>query len=457
VLGKLIAGVLAPTSGQILVDGQEVAFGSPREALMHGIAMVDQELALVPRRSVMDNVFLGIESPGGWLPSVREQRKRWDALVARTGFKVPPDAMVASLSVADQQKVELLRALARDAALIVMDEPTDPLTQDEAEQLYDVVDGLRKQGTTILFVSHFLEEVLRISDTVTVLRDGQHISTKPAAEETASSLVRSMLGRPLELAFPERRPADGESAPILEVKGLSAEGRFEDASFSLRPGEIVGMAGLVGSGRTELLRAVFGADPIDRGEVLVDGTPASFSSPRDAIGRGIVMLPESRKEHGLVMPRSVAENIVMPRLGDVSSHGLLNLDRQRELVGGLMSDLDVRANSQATRVHDLSGGNQQKVLFAKCLISQPRILLIDEPTRGVDVAAKRAIYELIVSLAERGMAVLMVSSELEEVLGLAHRVLVMCRGRLVADLPHTEATDEKVLAAAFGTAAAHAE
>jgi ABC-type sugar transport system ATPase subunit len=454
VLGKMIAGVLAPTAGQILVDGQEVGFGSPRDALARGIAMVDQELALVPRRSVMDNVFLGIEAPRGWLPSVREQRTRWDALVSRTGFDVPPDALVASLSVADQQKVELLRALARNAELIVMDEPTDPLTQDEAERLYEVIDELRRQGTTILFVSHFLEEVLRISDTVTVMRDGEHISTRPAAEESAGSLVRAMLGRPLELAFPDRRQPDGGSEPILEVRGLSAAGRFEDASFSLRPGEIVGMAGLVGSGRTELLRAVFGADPVDAGEVLVDGVPSRVGSPRQAIRQGLVMLPESRKEHGLVMPRSVAENIVMPRLDEVSSRGLVDRARQREVVGKMMSDLDVRANSQDTRVVNLSGGNQQKVLFGKCLMSQPRIFLIDEPTRGVDVAAKRAIYELIVSLADRGMAVLMVSSELEEVLGLAHRVLVMCRGRLVADIPHAEATEEKVLAAAFGTAAA---
>jgi ABC-type sugar transport system ATPase subunit len=453
-LAKMIAGAVAPTAGEILVDGREVVFGSPRQALANGIAMVDQELALVPARSAMDNVFLGIESPTGWLPSVREQRARWDALLGHSGFDLARDTLVGSLSVADQQKVEILRALAREAEFIVMDEPTDPLTQDEAEQLYAIVAELRRQGTTILFISHFLEEVLRISDTVTVLRDGHHISTRPAADETASSLVRAMLGRPLELAFPERRPPSRTAEPILEVRGLSAAGRFDDVSFTLRPGEIVGMAGLVGSGRTEVLRAVFGADPVDGGELLLDGRPVALASPRQAIARGVVMLPESRKEHGLAMARSIAENMVISRLREVSTYGLLRLDRQRELVAAMMSDLDVRASGQDAPVRTLSGGNQQKVLFGKCLMTEPRVLLVDEPTRGVDVGAKRAIYELLATLAAGGMAVLVVSSELEEVLGLAHRVLVMCRGRLVEDLPWDEASEERVLAAAFGTAAA---
>ncbi len=453
-VSKMIAGVIAPSAGELLVDGEPVQFHSPRQALASGIAMIDQELAMVPARSVMDNIFLGAESRRGALLNLRAQRKRFRELIERTGFDLDGDAPVGSLRVAEQQKVEILRAIAREADLIIMDEPTAPLTQVESDQLYEIIRGLRDGGTTILYISHFLDEVLQISDTVTVMRDGQHVSTRPSAEETEASLVRAMLGRSLELTFPERRPCDPAADPVLEVRGLSAAGRFQDVSFDLRPGEIVGMAGLIGSGRTEVVRAVFGADPVDHGEILLDGRRVRFHSPRKAIANGLVMLPESRKDDGLVMVRSVAENTVMAHLGDVSSSGLLRGDRQRQAVDRLLADLDVRTSSPDAPVSSLSGGNQQKVLFAKCLMGSPRVLLIDEPTRGVDVGAKRAIYDLIVSLAAEGMALLVVSSELEEVLGLAHRVLVMRRGRLVAEMPADAADEETVLAAAFGTAVA---
>jgi ABC-type sugar transport system ATPase subunit len=359
---------------------------------------------------------------------------------------------VAQLRVAEQQKVEILRAISRDADFIVMDEPTAALTQVESEQLYAVIRGLRDTGTTILYVSHYLREVLELADTVTVMRDGQHVITAPAAEQTEASLVRSMLGRSLELTFPDRQPCDPERPPALTVRGLSRRGRFDGISFDLRPGEIVGVAGLIGSGRSEVLRAVFGADRIDGGAVLLDGKPVRFGSPRDALRNKVVMLPESRKDDGLVMNRSVAENMVLADLEAISSAGLVRRERERTAVERLTSALDVRASSPAAPVGSLSGGNQQKVLFGKGLMLAPRVLMIDEPTRGVDVAAKRAIYELIVSLAAGGMAVLFVSSELEEVLGLAHRVLVMRRGRLVADLRAEEADQEVVLGAAFGTA-----
>ena len=453
-ISKMIAGVVTPSSGEVLLDGAPVHFSSPRQALAAGIAIIDQELAMVPARSVVDNVFLGAESRRGGVLLRREQRERFDELLARTGFDLDGDAAVGSLRVADQQKVEILRAIARDAELIIMDEPTSPLTQVEADQLYEIIWSLRDSGTTIIYISHFLEEVLKLSDTVTVMRDGQHVSTGPSAEETEASLVRAMLGRSLELNFPERRACDPTASPVLEVRDLCAAGRFTDVSLDLRPGEIVGLAGLIGSGRSEVLRAVFGADRVDSGQVLIDGEPLRRPSPRASIAKGLVMLPESRKDDGLVMVRSVAENAVMAHLRDVSAAGVIRSERQRTAVAKLLKDFDVRTAGQDTPVGSLSGGNQQKVLFAKCLMGGPRVLLIDEPTRGVDVGAKRAIYELITGLAADGMAILVVSSELEEVLGLAHRVLVMHRGRLVADLPAEKADQETVLSAAFGTAPA---
>jgi ABC-type sugar transport system ATPase subunit len=453
-VSKMIAGVIPPSAGEILVDGGAVRFHSPRQALAAGIAIIDQELAMVPARSVLDNVFLGMESRRMGLFDRRGQRARFAELVERTGFDLPRDAPVGTLRVAEQQKVEILRAIAREAEFIIMDEPTAPLTQVEADQLYQIIWQLRDAGTTILYISHFLEEVLHVCDTVSVMRDGRHVSTRPTAEETEDSLVRGMLGRSLELTFPERRPCDRSAEPVLEVRDLCAAGRFEDVSFTLRPGEIVGVAGLIGSGRSEVLRAVFGADPIDSGEIVLNGQRVRFHSPRKAIANGLVMLPESRKDDGLVMARSIAENTVMAHLGDVSSGGLLRRERQSAAVDALMRDLDVRASSPDAPIWSLSGGNQQKVLFAKCLMGGPRVLLIDEPTRGVDVGAKRAIYELITSLAAEGMALMVVSSELEEVMGLAHRLLVMRRGRIVAEMAAEDATEESVLAAAFGTAVA---
>jgi simple sugar transport system ATP-binding protein/ribose transport system ATP-binding protein len=450
-VSKIIAGAVQPTAGEVFVKGELVNFHSPRQALAAGIAMIDQELALVPGRSVIDNVFLGVEPRRRGIVNDRAQRARFRELIERTGFDLRGDVPVASLRVADQQKVEILRALAREAEFIVMDEPTAPLTSVEAEQLYQTIWGLRDQGTTILYISHFLAEVLKIADTVTVMRDGQLVSTRPSAEETEASLVRGMLGRPLELSFPDQRPCDPAAAPVLEVRDLAADGRFADVSFDLRPGEIVGVAGLIGSGRTELLRAVFGADPVSSGEIVLDGETVKGHSPRKSIAKGLVMLPESRKDDGLVMGRSVAENLVMAQLEDVSTVGLVRRDRQRIAVDKLLSDLDVRASSPDAPVSSLSGGNQQKVLFAKCLMGNPRVLMVDEPTRGVDVGAKRAIYDLITQLAADGMALLVVSSELQEVLGLAHRILVMRRGRLVAEMNADQADEEAILAAAFGT------
>lgn len=449
-LGKMLAGAVTPTSGTLLVDGRPAHYGSPRQALAAGIAMIDQELAMVPARSVIDNVFLGTESRRLGLLRSRDQRRRFKALVADTGFDLDADALVGSLRVADQQKVEILRAVARNARLVVMDEPTAPLTQVEAEQLYAVIRDMRDRGATIVFISHFLEEVLDVADTVTVMRDGEVIRTSQANDETPASLVHAMLGRPMDVAFPKRgRPAQ-DARVVLEARGLGAAGRFVDVSLELRAGEILGLAGLVGSGRTEVARALFGADRVDGGELILDGQPVKLRSPRDAIAAGIVLLPESRKDGGLVMMRSIAENMVLPHLGQVSRWGVLRPREERTRVERTIAELDVRCRGLRTPVETLSGGNQQKVLFGKWLVHPPRVLIVDEPTRGVDVGAKRALYELVSDLARQGLAVLVISSDLEEVLGLAHRVAVMHRGRVAVTLDADEADEERVLAAAFG-------
>lgn len=449
-LGKVIAGSVPPNEGTIEFDGEIVQFSSPRQALSRGIAMLDQELAMVPDRSVLDNVFLGSELSSAGFLRKRDQRNKYEELVERSGFDLDPDVAVGRLRTADQQKVEILRALARDARLIVMDEPTAPLTPHEAGQLYGVVRDLRQAGTTIVFVSHFLQEVLDLADSVTVMRDGRLVQTSPAREETPTSLVAAMLGRSMSLGFPERRPPKA-AEPVFELKELSSPGRFEGVSLSLCPGEILAMAGLVGSGKSEIARAVFGMDPDVEGEVLVGSRSVKIRSPVGAIKHGIGLIPESRKDDGLVMMRSVTENMSLPHLRKVSRSGFVRPLLERTKVGGVIEQVDVRSTGADAAVSTLSGGNQQKVLIGKWLIDPPRVLIADEPTRGVDVGAKRAIYELLTSLAASGMAILLISSEIEEVLGLSHRVAVLRRGRISAMFSAGEASEERVLAAAFGT------
>src|SRR5579872_1721736 len=451
-LGRIIAGAHVPDAGTMKVNGDVVRYNSPHDALADGLTMIAQELTLVPLRSVIENVFLGSETSRFGLVVKDPMRERYDELCAQAGFDLPGDDPVGSLRIADQQKVEILRALARDSKLIVMDEPTAALTSDESSRLLDIVRGLRDAGTTIVYVSHFLPEVLSIADTVTVLRDGRLIHTRPAESETPASIVTAMLGRPMELSFPEKIYPPDDAPVVLSVRGLARPPVFEDITFDVRAGEIVGLAGLIGSGRTEVARAIFGADRFDRGEIAVGGAPLKTRSPKGAIRAGIAMLPESRKGQGLHMRRPIVENVSLAHLGAVSSAGVLMPREERGKVQEIVERVDVRGASRLSAlVSTLSGGNQQKVLFAKWLFRSPRVLLADEPTRGVDVGAKRAIYALIQGLAAEGMAVVLISSELEEVLGLAHRILVIRAGHLVAEFDGRSATEDDVLHAAFAT------
>jgi ABC-type sugar transport system ATPase subunit len=450
-LGKILAGVVQPDGGTLLVHGQEVSFRSPRNALQSGISTIAQELSLVPARDVLDNVYLGIEDGRGPLVDRRAMRKRYEALVADTGLDVPPDAIVGSLPIAQQQQVEILRALAREARLVIMDEPTARLSGGEAERLHEVVRDLAARGTTIVYVSHFLEEVLALAETVTVLRDGRLVRTVAAEGQTPSSLVEAMVGRSLSATFPDRVLAPADAPELLRVEGLTRAGVFADVSFSVRAGEIVGMAGLVGAGRSEVGRAIFGADSYDSGTVVVDGRELPRGrGVRRRIRSGVAMIPESRKDQGLLLGRSVRENVSLPHLEVLSRLGVVRHGDERARALGAADAVDVKRASDDQPVISLSGGNQQKVLFARWLMERPRVLIADEPTRGVDVAAKRAIYDLLANLAAEGMGVLVISSELEEVLGLSHRVIVMKEGRIVAEMAGDEATEHDVMTAAFG-------
>jgi len=450
-LSKIVSGVHAPDEGDVLVDGKRVRFHSPRDALAVGIATIAQEIALVPRATVEENVLLGIEPRRAGLLRRRAMRRRFDELNERLDMWLPPNARAGELRTAEQQKVEIMRAIARDARLIVMDEPTAALTRAESRRLLEIIRQLAAAGTSVLLISHYLDEVLAVCDTVTVMRNGRIVRTAPAANETEQSLVNAMVGRDVSLEYPPKTPPPPDAPTVLEVRGLSRRGAIEDVSLSIRAGEIVGLAGLVGSGRTEVARAIFGADPVEGGEILLDGKPVRVRGPRGASRLGIALLPESRKEQGLVMMRSVRENVTLSTLPEFAAAGLVSRRRERARTQELGRDLAIRASSVDAPVSTLSGGNQQKVLFAKWLVRPPRVLIADEPTRGVDVGAKRQIHELIRELAARGMAVLLISSELEEVLGLSHRVLVMRRGRIAASYSSEEATMERVMAAAFAT------
>jgi ABC-type sugar transport system ATPase subunit len=448
-LGKIVGGVIRPDDGQLFVDDRPVRYASPRDARIDGIATIAQELSPVPQMTVVENVFLGIEPRRSGFVQRHRMRTRYEGLISEWGFELDGNAKVGTLRTADKQKVEILRAVASEARVIVMDEPTSSLTSVEIETLHRMIRNLRASGRTIVYVSHFLDEVLELADTVTVLRSGRLVRTAPAAAETEESLVAGMFGAAAEAEHFEK--PQGSTAPVmLEVSGLRRKGVLSDVSLQIRAGEIVGLAGLVGSGRTELARAIAGADPIDGGTIVVDGTARRIRSPADAMAAGMAFLPESRQDDGLFMELSLASNTTFADLRAVASRfGVLRLSLERAKARSLLNSLSVDPPNPSMRVLNLSGGNQQKVLFARWLFRNPRVLILDEPTRGVDVAARAAIHRLINNLAADGTAVLMISSEIEEVLGLAHRVLVMRRGSITREFG-ADPPLEAVMEAAFG-------
>jgi simple sugar transport system ATP-binding protein/ribose transport system ATP-binding protein len=447
-LGRIVAGALSADGGRLLLEGAPASFRSPREALDHGIAAIAQEASIVPQLTVAENVFLGAEPRRTGFVARRALRRSYAELASTAGFDLPGDAPAGRLGTADQQKVEILRALSRQARIIVMDEPSAALTAPETRQLHEIVRSLVASGKTILLISHFLREVLELADAVTVLRDGRIIRTSPTAQETEASLVEAMLGRPLTSAFPDKRVPPPDARVVLSVKDLHAPG-VVDATFDVRAGEIVGLAGLVGAGRTELARALFGASRVDSGAATLASGSEAGRSPHRSLRAGVAMIPESRKDHGLIFERSVIENVTLARLPELSKAGVVMRRAERRAAEEVLGRCVVRGARYTAPVRTLSGGNQQKVLFARLLLCNPQVVIADEPTRGVDVGAKRAIYDLLAGLADDGLGVLLISSELEEILGLAHRVLVMRRGRIVTELAGEQMTESAILAAAF--------
>jgi rhamnose transport system ATP-binding protein len=452
-LVKVLAGVHPPDAGTVLLDGEPVAFGGPADARAAGIAVIYQEPTLFPDLSVAENIFVGRQPLRGLRRiDPAAMRSRTVALFDRLGVHIDPDRPARGLSIADQQLVEIAKALSFDARVLVMDEPTAALSGVEVDRLFAVARSLRDAGAAVLFISHRFDEVFALCERITVMRDGRWIATDRTEDLTVDRLVRTMVGREVSALYPKLPATTGDVR--LEVNGLSRRGFFDDVSFAVRGGEIVALAGLVGAGRSEVIRAVFGIDRYDGGEVLVDGRRLTPGSTPAAIAAGLALVPEDRRQQGLVMELSVERNTTLPRRWSLSRLGLLTGAAERRSAATWTRRLRVKAARPTDPVSTLSGGNQQKVVLAKWLSTEPRVLIVDEPTRGIDVGTKAEVHRLLSQLAADGVAVLMVSSELPEVLGMADRVLVMHEGKLVADIPRARANEESVMFAATGQASA---
>ncbi|MDR1519836.1 MAG: sugar ABC transporter ATP-binding protein [Planctomycetota bacterium] len=451
-LMKILVGLCRADAGEIRVDGEPIRLSAPREALDHGIAMIHQELYPVLDMTVADNIFLGreIRRPGFGrlnLVDVRAENAKAALLLAEMGLDAAPTARMRDLSVAETQLVEIIKALSQGAGIIVMDEPTSAITERETERLFFHIGRLKKAGVSIIYISHKMNEIFRISDRVTVLRDGCLVDSRPAAELDPESLVRLMVGREIEDVYPGRgRIAPGE--PLLTVRGLSDGRKFHDVSFTLRRGEILGVAGLMGAGRTEMAECLFGLRPKSAGEVAVRGNVRDIRSPRDAIACGMALISDDRKQKGLNLAGTVGENIGLLGLRSFCRRGVISRKLEQAAVDSHMSRLGVRAESSGTPVAALSGGNQQKAVLAKWLLAEPEIMIFDEPTRGIDVGAKHEIYLLMNELAARGKAILMISSEMNEIIGMSDRVIVLADGELAGELGRDGLTQEAIMALA---------
>jgi ABC-type sugar transport system ATPase subunit len=446
---KILAGVYRPDTGTIRIGGAPVDLRSPRDALDRGIKVVFQEIALIEEFTVAENIFLG-EYPVGATGSIRWDRIRADAaaLFDRIGFRVDPAARVRELPMSQQQMVEIARALAHDARIVVMDEPTSSLTPAEVEALFAVIRRLTALGIAVLYVSHKLEEIFAVADTVTVLRDGRHVSTRPKAEHTEGSLIQDMIGRRIDALYPRTRHG-GKGREVLEVVGLSAPSGLKDISFSARAGEVVGFFGLMGAGRTELAKAIVGFDPIRTGRITVDGEALSPHDTATGVALGIGLLSEDRKREGLMLDLSVVQNATLASLPRWARGPFLDRAAERDGTQDFVNRFRIRTPNLDQPVRLLSGGNQQKVLIARWLMRGLKVIVVDEPTRGIDVGAKSEIFALIDELAGAGLAVVMMSSEMPELLGLSDRIMVMAGGRITAEFAIADATQEAILNAAI--------
>jgi ribose transport system ATP-binding protein len=454
-LMKIIAGVYTPDAGQILLDGQAVRFATPQAAAQAGISLIHQELNLAENLTVLDNLFLGREKTfGGPLHLLQSRSMAQDGakLLERVGLSTKDlHRIVGQMAPGQKQLIEIARALGLNARLIIMDEPTSSLTQKETDRLYEVVDALKRDRVTVVYISHRLAEIQRCCDRAIVLRDGQRAGELSRAELTHENLVRLMVGRDLKGYFPRTRAGVG-GKPVLQVDQLRyADGPPHAVSFVVRAGEVLGMAGLVGAGRTELSEAVFGLRRCTSGTIKLNGLAVSLRSPAEAVRAGVLLVPEDRRLHGLVLSSNVGFNVSLPNLDSLSQASLVSGSRERELIQEMIARLKIKTPSAEQTVGVLSGGNQQKVVFGKWLARNPRVLILDEPTRGVDVGAKAEIYSLIDQLAASGVAIWMITSDLEELLGMSDRVVVMHEGRLAGELRRDHLTEESVMMLATGS------
>jgi ABC-type sugar transport system ATPase subunit len=450
-LVRIAAGLVHPDRGSVVVGGNSIRSASPRAAQSAGIGIVTQELTAVPARTVLENVFLGMRVVGLGKLHRSPTARAYDRICEASGFWLPPDAVVRDLSIADQQILEVLRCLAREPRVVILDEPTASLDGLQAAKLLELLRRLCDEGAAVMFVSHHLKEVLAVADVVTILRDGVLVDTEPVAQESEESLIRKMVGRPLDMQFVPKRLPELDAKTAFEAKDIWLGTMVQGISLRIKQGEIVGLSGLVGSGRSEFARCLVGAERCDQGTVqIAGGEPLRPRHPHEIIAKGLVMVPEDRKGQGLILRRSVEENLASSRLKEIGHFGFVFPKALANRAQRWMASADIRPRDSSLNVGVLSGGNQQKVLLAKWLSCQPKVLIVDEPTRGVDVGAKRAIHEMIAAAAASGIGVLLISSELEELMGLAHRILVIRKGKITSEFEGAF-DSEQIMAAAFGT------
>ena len=451
---KILSGAETPDAGRIEIDGSPVAIHSPQHAQELGIVTIYQEFNLIPSLSIAENVLLGAEPLRFGFVDWTAMRARAREIIAQVGLELDPNRLVADLSVAEQQMVEIARALSMDSRVIIMDEPTSALSETETERLFEIVQGVKARGIGVIFVTHRLEEVMRISDAATVLRDGQLVGNAAIADLSVEKIIDMMVGREVERTA-GRQDGTGAGAPVLEVRNLFSSGdptdlhatRLRDISLTVHRGEILGLAGLVGAGRTELARAVFGADGFDSGEILVDGTPISPRSPKDAIEAGIGLVPEDRKQQALFLQLAVRNNISMAAVDRLSRFlGFIDARAENALIERYGGRMSIKMASPEQEVDNLSGGNQQKVVLARWMALEPKVLIVDEPTRGIDVAAKAEVHQLLFELAAGGIGILIISSELPEIMTVADRIITMREGVMTGEMPAKGASEEQLMA-----------
>lgn len=447
-LMKIIFGIYTPDSGTIRYKGESVKLNGSRDAIRLGISMIHQELSPIPHMTVAENIFLGREETKGfgWI-----NRKKMDEearrLFQELNMNIDPRVRMVDLSIANMQMVEIATAVSHNADLIIMDEPTSAITEKEVEQLFSIIASLKKKGVTIIYISHKMDEIFRISDDITVFRDGQYIGTQAASDLTQDTLIQMMVGREIKQVF-HKEPASIEEV-VLSVRNLLRKGVFEDVSFEVRKGEILGIAGLMGSGRTEVIETIFGIHPADSGEIHINGKKVTIKSPQDAIRHKIGLLTEDRKITGAFLPLSVKDNMIISSIDNFISNGCIKGKLVNDMCKAFVERLNVKTPSLNQQIMNLSGGNQQKVLLGRWLMNNPDILILDEPTRGIDIGAKAEIHKLMSRLAQTGKAVIMISSELPEVLGMSDRIVVMHEGRRKGELPREKASQESIMELAY--------